>query len=223
MKLRDIAKGTRNYKSVPFRVANAETLDADQDWQTAEDTIQVGLRALTPAESSEVLAKSQESALRAGAKEWLATHPLCELHLMVHLVATACVDNEKRDEPFFVGGAEEIFKSPELAGDNLAYLAQQVKIHNDSVGPRAKDMSPEQLIGAIVREAERPENAPEAFFSLLRPSSQLSCFRSMAKLLSDLLTSSVLSSSLGAASTTETETPSPEAPPEEPPPVASEE
>ena len=211
-KLRDIAKGTRNFKSVPFRVANADTLAEGQEWQTADDTIQVGLRALTPAESSEVLAKAQESALRAGAKEWLATHPLCELHLMVHLVAAGCVDNEKRDEPFVVGGAEEIFKSPELAGDNLAYLAQQVKLHNDSVGPRDAEMTAEQLIGAIVREAERPENAPEAFFSLLRPSSQLSCFRSMAKLLSDLLTSRSLSFALGDTFSPSSETtPSPEA------------
>lgn len=204
MKLNQIAKGTRNVKSVPFRLASAPPVEGE-DWQTDPGTIQVGIRALTPAESSEVLAKAQESALAAGAKEWLATHPLCELHLMVHLVAVACVDSDAHGEPFFVGGAKEVLSSPEIAGDNLAYLAQQVKLHNDSIGPRDADLTPEQMIAAIVKEAERPENAPETFFSRLRPSSQMSCFRSMAKLLSDLLTIRSLSGSLDSTSSTETE------------------
>lgn len=207
MKLHQIAKGTRNVKSVPFRVANAPAVTGD-DWQTEEGTIEVGIRALTPSESSEVLAKAQESALAAGAKEWLATHPLCELHLMVHLVAIACVDSEKPGEPFFVGGAKEVLTSPEIAGDNLAYLAQQVKLWNDEVGARPVALTTEQLISAVIREAERPENAPETFFSQLRPSSQGSCFRSMAKLLSDLLMVRSLSGSQDATSSTENTAPS---------------
>jgi hypothetical protein len=192
MKLHQIIKGTRSVKNVPFRVSNAPTFTGD-DWEKDENTILVGIRALTPGESSEVLAKAQESAAKAGAKEWLATHPLCELHLMVHLVAVACVDSEAPSEPFFVGGAKEILDSPEVAGDNLAYLAQQAKLWNDQLGPRDPELTTEQLISVVVREAERPENAPEAFFSLLRPSSQLSCFRSLAKLLSDLLITRSLS------------------------------
>ncbi len=208
MKLHQIAKGTRNVKSVPFRVANAAPVVGD-DWENEEGTIKVGIRALTPSESSEVLAKAQESALAAGAKEWLATHPLCELHLMVHLVAVGCVDDEKRDEPFFVGGAAEVLRSPEIAGDNLAYLAQQVKQWNDEVSPRDPDLTPEQLVAMVMQEAERPENAPEAFFSRLRPSSQGSCFRFMAKLLRDLLMGKLLSGSLEPTSTTETTDPTP--------------
>jgi hypothetical protein len=207
MKLHQIVKGTRSIKHVPFRVSNAPEITGD-DWQTDENTIQVGIRALTPGESSEVLAKAQESALAAGAKEWLATHPLCELHLMVHLVAVACVDSEKPGEPFF-RSAKEILDSPEIAGDNLAYLAQQAKLWNDEVSPRDKELSAEQLITVIVREAERPENAPETFFSRLRPSSQLSCFHSMAKLLSDLLTGRSLSGWQETTSSTETTGPTP--------------
>ena len=218
MKLHQIAKGTRNVKNVPFRAANAPDVQGD-DWQKEEGTIQVGIRALLPSESSEVLAKAQESALAAGAKEWLATHPLCELHLMVHLVAVACVDSEAPSEPFFVGGPSEVFASPEVAGDNLAYLAQQVKAFNDSLGPRDADFSPEQLIAAIVREAERPENAPETFFSRLRPSSQMSCFRSMAKLLSDLLTVRSLSGLQETTSSTVNESAN-ETPPQESDPEA---
>ncbi len=203
MKLHQIAKGTRNVKNVPFRLASSPPVEGD-DWQNAPGTIQIGIRALTPAESSEVLAKAQESALSAGAKEWLATHPLCELHLMVHLVAIACVDSESPSEPFFVS-AKEVFESPEIAGDNLAYLAQQVRAHNDSVGPRDAELSAEQLIAVLIREAERPENAPEAFFSRLRPSSQLSCFRSTAKLLTSLLTARSLSGLQETISSIETE------------------
>ncbi len=207
MKLHQIVKGTRNVKNVPFRISNAPAIVGD-DWEKEDGTIQVGIRALTPGESSEVLAKAQESALAAGAKEWLATHPLCELHLMVHLVAVACVDSEAPSEPFFVGGAKEILASPEIAGDNLAYLAQQVKLWNDEVSPRDASLTAEQLVSIVIREAERPENAPETFFSRLRPSSQLSCFHSISKLLSDLLMLRSLSGSPETTSTTATTDPS---------------
>lgn len=213
MKLHQIAKGTRSVKRVPFRVSNAPELTGD-DWEQDEHTIQVGIRALTPAESSEVLEKARESAEKAGVKEWLATHPLCELHLMVHLVAVACVDSEAPSEPFFVGGAKEILDSPEIAGDNLAYLAQQAKLWNDQLGPRDPEITAEQLISAVVREAERPENAPEAFFSRLRPSSQLSCFRSISKLLTSLLTSRSLSGLPETTSSVATADPTPSPSPE---------
>jgi hypothetical protein len=203
MKLHQIAKGTRSVKRIPFRVSNAPEVEG-VDWEKDENTIEVGIRALTPAESSEVLEKARDSAEKAGVKEWLATHPLCELHLMVHLVAIACVDSEAPGEPFFVGGAKEILDSPEIAGDNLAYLAQQVKLWNDQLGPREPDMSAEQLISALIKEAERPENAPETFFSRLRPSSQLSFFRSTAKLLTSSLMNRYLSGSPEATSLTET-------------------
>lgn len=208
MKLNQIAKGTRSVKRIPFRVSNAPEVQG-ADWEKDPNTIQVGIRALTPAESSEVLEKARESAEKAGVKEWLATHPLCELHLMVHLVAVACVDSEAPSEPFFVGGAKEILDSPEVAGDNLAYLAQQAKLWNDQLGPREPEMTAEQLISALVREAERPENSPEAFFSRLRPSSQLSFFRSTAKLLTSSLMSKYLSGSPEATSSTETTAPAP--------------
>jgi hypothetical protein len=134
---------------------------------------------------------------------------------MVHLVAVACVDSEAPSEPFFVGGAREILDSPEIAGDNLAYLAQQAKLWNDQLGPRDPDLTVEQLISALVREAERPENAPEAFFSRLRPSSQLSCFRSISR----LLTSSLMSKSLfGSPETTSSIATTDPAPSESPSP-----
>lgn len=208
MKLHQIAKGTRNVKSVPFRSANAAPIQGD-DWEKEEGTITVGIRALTPAESSEVLSKAQASALSAGAPEWLATHPLCELHLMVHLVATACVDDEKRDEPFFVGGSREVLESPEIAGDNLAYLAQEVKNWNDEVGARPVDLTPMQLIAAVLEEAERPENAPETFFSRLRPSLLRRCMHSMAKQLADSLMVKSLSGAQGDFSTTPSTDPTP--------------
>jgi hypothetical protein len=70
-------------------------------------------------------------------------------------------------------------------------------------------MTAEQLISALIREAERPENSPEAFFSLLRPSSQLNFFRSTAKLLTSSLMNRYLSGSPEATSSTETTVPVP--------------
>ncbi len=214
MKLHQIAKGTRSVKRVPFRIANAPDV-TDGDWEKDPNTIEIGIRALTPAESSEVLEKARDAAEKAGVKEWLATHPLCELHLMVQLVTVACVDSEAPSEPFF-RSAQEVLDSPEVAGDNLAYLAQQVKAWNDQLGPREPEMTGAQLISAVVREAERPENAPETFFSRLRPSSQVSFMRSTCKLLTSLLTGRSLSGLPEPTSSTETtdltpsESPSPE-------------
>jgi hypothetical protein len=221
MKLRDIAQGTRAVKSVPLRLANAPLLEAGVDWEKADDggTVIVGVRIVTGLETSEAIKKAQDVTAKAGVPQWLATHPLCQLHEMAEMVAIGCVDNEARDEPFFIGGSEEVLASASIGAENIAYLAEQIRNWQDEVSPRGADITPEVLMHAIVREAERPENAPEAFFSRLRPKERVSCIHSMAKLLSDLLTNRSLSSlvSTGSSSTTTaSSSPSPE-PPTSPP------
>lgn len=216
MKLRDIAKGTRAVKAVPLRLANAPLLEPGVDWETADDkgTVLVGLRVLTGAETAEAFEKAQASAAKAGVTQWLATHPLCQLHEMAQLVAFACVDNDVRGEPFFVGGAGEVLSEPAIGTDNIAYLAEQIRRWQDEVSPRARSFSGPELLSAIVREAERPENAPETFFSRLRPSEQTSFFHSTAVLLSTLLTSRSLTSADSTPSSSETTEPSASTTPE---------
>jgi hypothetical protein len=195
MKLHEIAKGTRAVKPVSLRLANAPAADGP-DWENDENTVLVGVRVLTGDEIGEALQKAQESVAKAGVPQWLATHPLCRLHEMAQTVAIGCVDNDKRDEPFFIGGFDQVMGSPEIAGANIAYLFEQIESWNDEVNGRAKKFTGEELISAIVVEAERPANAPESFFSRLSPASRESCLHSMAVMLTDLLTSRSLSGSL---------------------------
>ncbi len=223
MKLHEIKKGTRAVKAVPLRLATAPLLEPGVDWETADDggTVIVGIRILTGTETSEALEKAQTSAIKAGVPQWLATHPLCQLHEMAQMVAIACVDNDARDEPFFVGGATEVLGDIAIGSENIAYLAQQIRLWQDEVSPRGPEITTERLISAIVQEAERPEHAPEAFFSRLRPSAQLSCFHSIAVLLSSLLTSrSLTSSDSNSSNSTTTESSSTETPAPDPTPPA---
>lgn len=215
MKLREIAKGTRAVRPVSMRLANAPAVDGP-DWENDENTIKVGVRVLTGAEISDALQKAQESVAKAGVPQWLGTHPLCRLHEMAHTVAVGCVDDEKRGEPFFVGGFDEVMGSPEIGSANIAFLFEQIELWNDEVNGRTAKLTAEQLISAVVQEAERPENAPERFFSRLSPASRVSCFHSLAKLLSDLLTNRSASTLPVESSTTST--PSEESKPSSPEP-----
>ena len=206
MKLHQVAQGTRAVKPVPLRLANAPLLEAGVDWEKADDggTVIVGIRIVTGLETSEAIKKAQDVTAKAGVPQWLATHPLCQLHEMAEMVAIGCVDNEARDEPFFVGGSEEVLASPAIGPENIAYLAEQIRNWQDEVSPRSVAITPEALFSAIVREAERPETAPETFFSQLRPKERASYTHSMAKLLSDLLTSRSLSLPLSTDSSSTT-------------------
>jgi hypothetical protein len=204
-KLRDIAKGTRAVKVVPFRPANAPPLEAGAERD--DHTIDVGVRVLTGDEIAEAYSAAQEAALRAGAPQWLDTHPLCRLHEMAQTIAVACVDVDSTDraEPFFVGGAQEALSSPELGGENIAYLYQQFRDWEDECrGTPLDTATPAEVISFVVEEAERPENAAGAPFSRLRPSSQRNLVHSICVLCTSLLTARSLSSSPDDSSTPST-------------------
>lgn len=205
-KLRDIAKGTRAVKTVPFRLASAPLLAAGDE--SDEHTIQVGLRVLNPGEVQLVYENAVQDAAKSGVPQWLETHPLCRLHEMVHTLALACVDADsgERLEPFFVGGAEEIRGSNDLSADSIAYLwAQQQLWQDECTGPRGAAKTPGELIAMVAEEAARPENARDVPFSRLRPSSQLSCFHSICVLLWSSLTGKLPSGS-GESATSENAT-----------------
>lgn len=200
-KLSNIAKGTKAIKAVPFRPANAPLLAAGQE--SDEHTKPVGVRVLAPGEIREIYECAQASALKGGAPQWLDTHPLCRYHLMVQTLAVACVDADsgERAEPFFVS-VEEIETSPAMGGDNIAYLYEQHRLWEDECGGREKHYTPEEMIQIIIREAERPENAPDSPFSRLGPSSRLSLEHSICVLCTSLLTVRSVTSLPGESSST---------------------
>jgi hypothetical protein len=105
---------------------------------------------------------------------------------MGHCVTLACVDNEKRDEPFFAS-FEELMTSPLIGGDNIAYLYQQQQLWQDECTFRSDKFSLEQAVAMIAVEAERPENSRDSPFSKLRQSSQLSLWHSTCVLFTSLL------------------------------------
>jgi hypothetical protein len=208
-KLRDIAKGTRAIKAVPFRLASAPLLPPGVE--TDEHTIMVGLRVLSPGEIADVYQKAMEAAALAGVSQWLDTHPLCRLHEMFHTVALACVDVDsgERAEPFFVGGVEEIRTSVDLTGDSIAFLYAQHQLWQDECsGPRGAAKTPGELVAMVAEEAARPENARDVPFSRLRPSAQLSCFHSICVLLWSSLTAKSPSTSTPSSSSTSEPLPS---------------
>jgi hypothetical protein len=202
MKLREIPKGTRAVKPVPFRLANAPQLPPGQD--SDEHTYTVGVRVLSPGEIEQLYENAIRDAAKNGVTEWLDTHPLCRLHEMRHAVLLACVDidSTERAEPFFASMAE-LADHPGMGGDNLAYLFSQWRLWQDEVSPAGKRHTPGELIALILEEAGRPEHSPDSPFSRLSPSAQQRCFHSTAVLLASSLTDRSLTSSPGESSSSE--------------------
>lgn len=203
MKLRDIAKGKRAVKAVPFRLANAPDPKPVPSGEEAtvddEYTVLVGVRVLTGDERADALAKAQADARSKGVTEWLDTHPLCLLYEMAHVVALATVDNAKRDEPFFASAAE-VLSSPDVGEDNIAYLYEQQRAWQDQCSLRSgRDIGPVEAMALLAQEAERPENAPSPF-GHMRAASLPSFFRTTAFLFQNLLTLSSLSTGSGESS-----------------------
>jgi len=197
MKLRDLAKGNRAVKAVPFRLANApdaKPVPPGDDVVLDEWTVLIGVRVLTGNEIADVYEKAEADARRKGVKEWLDTHPLCRLYEMVHLVAAACVDVPARAEPFFASAAEVLIP-PEVCEDNIAYLYEQQRAWQDECSLRSnRPLSVTETMALLAQEAERPENA-QTPFSHLRAASQPSFFHTTALLFQNLLTLSALSTS----------------------------
>lgn len=195
MKFRDVAKGTRAIKRAEFRLANAPPVKVPLGSPLPQDeyTVAVGLRVLTGAEIASVYEKAQAAAKAAGQAEWLSEHPLCRLHEMAQTLAVACVDIEAPAEPFFAS-AQEVLDSPEIGGDNIAYLYTLHQLWQDQCSIRTDELTVEQVIGLLATEADRPENA-ESPLARMRPSSVASFLRITASLFMSSLTAKSLSGS----------------------------
>jgi hypothetical protein len=183
LKLRELAKGTRAVKAVPFRLANAPEPPPEEGQDP--HVHMVGVRVMTGDEIAAAYEKAQTDVAKRGVAQWLDTHPLCRLYLMAHTLAVACVDNEARDEPFFVS-AQQVMSSPEVGGDNIAYLFEQQQAWQAESALDAKGKTPEEVIGLLAMEAARTENAESPFDRMPR-ATLVSCLRSSARLLTTLL------------------------------------
>jgi hypothetical protein len=201
LKLKQLALGVRAVKAVPFRLANAPEPPAEEGVEDPHVHM-VGVRVMTGTEIADAYEKAQTDAAKRGVKEWLDTHPLCRLHLMAHTLAIACVDNEKRDEPFFVS-ADEVMSSPEIGGDNIAYLFEQQGAWQAENSLNTKGKTAEEVIGLLVVEAARTENDKSPFADMPR-ASLLNCIRTMAHLLLSFVTDRSGSGSPDATSSNET-------------------
>src|SRR5688572_14057525 len=178
MKLRDIAKGTRAIRRVKLplvnircdllpdlpelaeqRAADKAAIEAAQPGQASpvapDATVEVGLRVLTGEETAEVLQKAAEFARERGSTDPKPGDPLYDFGEMVHRVVIAAVDPESdptKPEKFFAS-VEELLSSPHVGRDGIVLLAEQHETWQDLCSPQALKLSPDELIGFVVKAA----------------------------------------------------------------------
>ena len=190
MKLRDVAKGTWAIKPVPFRLANA--VEAAQPGQAPADApveVTLGVRVLAAAETSTVYEKAQEYARARGVAEWKDDHPICSLARMAFTLAVACVDidSDPKAPQLFFENADEVFTSQHVGEDNIAYLFERWTDWQDACSIEKKNITESELIGILLEEATRAENA-DSPLDRMRPGLRKSYFRTTAVLFANLLT-----------------------------------
>jgi hypothetical protein len=216
VRLKDVAKGTWAVKTVPLRLAN--TVEAAQPGQPPSSeptTIPVGVRALTGDETALVYQKAEVDARAKGVTTWSDEHPLCHLYVMVHTLAVAVVDADSPHAapvPFF-NGAEHVLSSPLICTDNIAYLYERQQDWQDECSIETKSMTVDQVIGTLLEEADRPENA-DSPLERMRPGLRRSFLHTTAVLFATLQRARLGSGLLGDSSiTTDTSGSAPEAEP----------
>jgi hypothetical protein len=202
VKLRDVAKGSWAIRPVKLRLVN--TSQAAQPGQPPSGEpveITLGVRLLTGEETEQVYQKAQADAASLGVATWIDDHPICRSAQMVRTLELALIDldsDPKKPEPF--ASAEELRTSLLIGTDNIAYLFERWTDFVDECSIEAKNLTPEQVLGVIAVEAERPENS-ESPFVHMRPGLRASCTRSMAVMLWTLLTAKSPSGSSGDTNT----------------------
>lgn len=209
MRLRDIEKGKRAIKRVPFRPATGAAQPGRAPLEPHADEVALGVRVMTGEETAEVYKRARADASAAGVDQWDEDDPICRLHRMVHTVALCCIEVPDDpgapipDEPRpFFESAEEIRSSHLVGRDNIVYLFDCIEEWQmDCGGVLEKNLTPEQVIGIMLQEAERPESA-DSPLDRMRPGLRRSCFRTSGALLGSLLQDRSHSSSPGDSSTT---------------------
>ena len=207
MRLRDIEKGKRAIKRIPFRPVKGAVQPGRAPLEASADEISLGVRVLTGEETAEVYEKAKADALARGAERWDEEDSSCRLHLMVHMVTAGCV--EVPDDPLapvpdepapFFDSAEQLRTSTLIGRDNIVYLYDHVEKWQADCGFPERKLTPEQLIGLLMQEAERPENA-DSPLDRMAPALVRSSFRTMAALYKSSLLGKSASGSSGAPNT----------------------
>lgn len=194
MKLRDVAKGRRAVKRVPFLPATAGAAQPGRaPLEAHSEEILLGVRVLSGDETVEVYEKATAAARRKGVEQWSTDNPICRLYEMAHTVLLGCVALPQdpgtpipdEPEPFF-DSVEQVLTSPLVGRDNIVYLYEQVDEHNKSSGLLEKNLTAEEVFGVLMQEAERPENA-DSPLDRMRPGLQKSFLHTTAVLFVNLL------------------------------------
>lgn len=199
-----IAKGTRARKRVKLPLAgarcNAETFEFEGD------VVEVDLRALTPAEQSEVFSKARAFAIASSKVENPEDgDPLYDQAIILHTLVIACVDKDSPEDaprPFFDGGFDQLHSTEQLSGDHIAYLYEQQKLWEDEVSPRLMHLTEAQFMAGVLLTA----SGDQRFFSNARRGTQWSLLRGAAARLVTLLAEKSLSGTGSASAGPSTKT-----------------
>lgn len=198
MKASALIKGRRAIKRVKLPLANAGHLLGSQPPELAaaqqeagvstQEAPDVGIRALTGWEWSDVLTLAGDFATSRGGKAD-DTDELYQLGKMAHALLHGCVDpDDPQHGAFFDGGLDQILHSTDLGRDGIAYLYEQIELWQDLTAPQLLKMEATEVEGAI-EELAGPEESSLRFFTELRPGTRWRFMRSMAFLLQSLLNS----------------------------------
>lgn len=218
MKLRDVAKGTWAIKPITFRLANA--VEAVQPGQPASDApvfATAGVRLLTGRETADVYEKAAELAKSRGVEKWDPAHPQCLLMEKACAIARAYVDIEsdiRNPDPFFAS-VDEVLDDPRIGPDNIVFLHERYEWWQDECSFEKKTMTGEEVIATALAHAEAPESS-EGPLGRMRPGLRESYTRTLAVLLSTLLTPRSPSGAPTATSSQSSKSESAEPPPASP-------
>lgn len=170
-------------------------------WEGA--TIDLDVRVLTPSEDLEVLRLSREFAKAKGVEKPEDGEPIYDYAIRLHTVLLGAVDRDslKTDPVPFFASLAEIVTSKRICQDQVNYLYEQQREHQDAVAPRPGSLSPAQFMATAVAIA----GGNLDFFVSLRPSTRWIFTRTLAAQHIDSLMRKSLSGS-GEEPTSETST-----------------
>lgn len=187
---RDIQRGRRARKTIPFPLDNAKWKDGA--W--SGNTTPVDVRVLTPGDDVDVYADAGRYARDRGAEPRLGD-PIYDYALQVHTLLRACIDTDSpADEPApFFESFDQVMRDESISREHVAYLYEQQQRWQTECSPRQHTMTPAAFAESVLRLA----GGDAADFLGMSPGMQLSFARSMAV---RLASSRVDRSSSGTAS-----------------------
>lgn len=209
-KFASIEEGARARKPVTLPLLGS-TYDVEKaEWVGAK--VELAVCALGPGEDIEILRQAREYAASRGVAKPEAGEPIYDYAVKLHTLVASCLDVDsplEKPEPFF-GSVAEITKSKVICQDQVNYLYEVQREHQDTVAPRPGSMSHGEFMAAVVHVA----GGDLDFFGAMRPSMQWSFTRTLAALYISSQAHKSPSSQDGESSST-TDTPTGGSPPQD--------